>query len=124
MKYSYCLGLALLCRVFISCEAPAVSDRPNILFVIADDQSFGHTSYAGSAWVKTPAFDRIAREGLYFSNAYTPNAKCAPSRAIILTGRNSWQLEAAANHWPYFPEHYQTFPEVLQNAGYFVGRTG
>ena len=124
MKYTVLVGIVLIGTGFISCKSNADQERPNILFVIADDQSFEHTSYAGSKWVQTPAFDRIAKEGLYFSHAYTPNAKCAPSRAIILTGRNSWQLEAAANHWPYFPEKFRTFPEVLQSAGYFIGRTG
>jgi len=124
MKYIVLVGIVLIGTGFISCKSIADQERPNILFVIADDQSFEHTSYAGSKWVQTPAFDRIAKEGLYFSHAYTPNAKCAPSRAIILTGRNSWQLEAAANHWPYFPEKFRTFPEVLQSAGYFIGRTG
>jgi len=73
------------------------SPPPNILFCIADDASYAHFGANGCAWVNTPAFDRIAREGIVFSRAYTPNAKCSPSRAIILTGRNSWQLEAAAN---------------------------
>ena len=122
-KNLYCL-VSLAVISFFSCNTPNKDCRPNILFVIADDQSFSHTSFSGSKWVQTPAFDRVAREGLYFTNAYTPNAKCAPSRAIILTGRNSWQLEAAANHWPFFPEKYQTFPEALANRGYFTGRTG
>ena len=69
---------------------------------IADDVSYPHMGAYGTPWVKTPGFDRVAREGCC-CGAYTPNAKCAPSRAIILTGRNSWQLEAAGNHWPYFP---------------------
>jgi N-sulfoglucosamine sulfohydrolase len=73
--------------------------RPNILFAVADDASWPHMSAYGCRWVRTPAFDRVAREGVLFTNAYTPNAKCAPSRACILTGRNSWQLEAAANRW-------------------------
>ena len=77
------------------------SERPNILFAIADDWSYGHAGAYGCKWVSTPAFDRIAREGILFNRAYTPNAKCAPSRAIILTGRNSWQLEEAANHQNY-----------------------
>ena len=78
--------------------------RPNILFCIADDASMEYMSAYGfnNAWIKTPAFDRVAREGVLFNNAYTPNAKCAPSRACILTGRNSWQLEAAGNHSPIF----------------------
>lgn len=101
--------------------APA---RPNILFAIADDQSFPHTSAYGTKWVNTPAFDRVAREGLLFMRAYTPNAKCAPSRACILTGRNSWQLEEGANHAGNFPPNYRGFMEVLAANGYFTGWTG
>lgn len=60
----------------------------NILFCIADDA--GHMSAYGTPWIHTPAFDRVAREGILFENAYTCNAKSAPSRAAIITGRNSW----------------------------------
>src|SRR4051812_46824618 len=81
----------------------ASAARPNILFAISDDQSFPYASAYGTAWVKTPAFDRVAREGLLFMRAYTPNSKCAPSRACVLTGRNSWQLEEAANHAGFYP---------------------
>ncbi len=97
--------------------------RPNILFCIADDQSYAHTGANGCKWVKTPAFDRVAREGILFSNAFTPNAKCAPSRSCILTGRNSWQLEAAANHVPFFPAKFTTYAETLLQNGYHVGYT-
>lgn len=103
-------------------EAPA--ERPNILFVIADDASYLHFGAYGVDWVQTPAFDRVASEGILFNRAYTPNAKCAPSRSAILTGRNSWQLEEAANHWPYFPQQFTTYPEVLSDQGYHVGYTG
>ncbi len=96
---------------------------PNILFAIADDASYPHMSAYGCSWVKTPAFDRVATEGLLFNNAYTPNAKCAPSRACILTGRNSWQLEEAANHVPYFPVKFKTYAEALEQNGYHVGYT-
>lgn len=97
--------------------------RPNILFAIADDASFPHMSAYGTPWVRTPAFDRVADEGILFTNAYTPNAKCAPSRASILTGRNSWQLKAAANHTPFFPPEFKTYAEALAGNGYFVGKT-
>ena len=96
-------------------------DRPNILFAIADDVSFPHMGAYGTSWVKTPNFDWVAENGLLFQQAYTPNAKCSPSRAIILTGRNSWQLEEAANHVPFFPAKYKTFFEVLKEQGYFTG---
>lgn len=101
-------------------EAP----RPNILFCISDDQSFPHAGAYGCSWVKTPAFDRVAREGILFTNAYTPNAKCAPSRSSILTGRNSWQLEEAANHVPFFPQKFKTVVESLGDNGYYTGYTG
>ena len=97
--------------------------RPNILFAIADDWGYGHASAYGSNWVKTPGFDRVARAGLLFTHAYTPNAKCAPSRAVILTGRNSWQLEEAANHIPFFPAKFKTWAEALGERGYFAGMT-
>ena len=100
------------------------SERPNILFAIADDWSYGHAGAYGCKWVSTPAFDRIAREGILFNRAYTPNAKCAPSRAIILTGRNSWQLEEAANHQNYFPAKFKSWMEVLTENGYSTGYTG
>ena len=96
---------------------------PNILFAIADDWGFGHASAYGTKWVKTPSFDQVAKEGLLFTHAYTPNAKCAPSRACILTGRNSWQLKEAANHLCYFPQEFKSWPEVLTEKGWHTGHT-
>ncbi|UCS95812.1 sulfatase [Echinicola marina] len=98
--------------------------QPNILFAIMDDVTYKHMGAYGCDWVNTPNFDRIAAEGILFNNAYTPNAKCAPSRSNILTGRNSWQLEEAANHWSYFPTKFKTFAEVLDEHDYHVGYTG
>ncbi|GAA5521560.1 ulvan-active sulfatase [Fodinibius salicampi] len=105
-------------------QSPDENTSPNILFAISDDQSFPHASAYGTDWVKTPAFDRVAEEGIRFDQAYVPNPKCAPSRSIILTGRNSWQLEEAANHWPEFPQKFKVYTEALAEAGYFVGSTG
>ena len=107
-----------------ACGQKEESKRPNILFCIADDVSYPHASIYGTRWVNTPAFDRVAREGLLFENVYTCNAKSAPSRSSIITGRNSWQLEAAANHWPEFPAKFTSFAEVLLHNGYYTGGTG
>ena len=118
------LIIALVAFCIFSCKTKQLTEeRPNILFCIADDQSFPHAGAYGCNWVKTPAFDRVASQGILFTNAYTPNAKCAPSRASIITGRNSWQLEEAANHVPYFPAKFKTYAESLQEFGYFVGHT-
>jgi arylsulfatase A-like enzyme len=105
--------------------APAYSqERPNIVFCIADDASYHHFGANGCSWVKTPNFDRVCREGIRFCNCYTPNAKSAPSRACILTGRNSWQLREAGNHITNFPADIKTFPEALRENGYETAFTG
>ncbi|SEE88290.1 uncharacterized sulfatase [Ruania alba] len=95
---------------------------PNILFAIADDAS--HMSAYGHSFVHTPNFDRVAEQGVLFMNAFTSNPKCAPSRASILTGRHSWQLEEACNHFGIFPSKFAVFPDLLDDAGYHVGYTG
>lgn len=115
------MSLSVFPKVFASKSMS--SDRPNILFCIMDDAS-PHMSAYGCQWSQTPAFDKIAKNGLLFTNAYTPNAKCAPSRATLLTGRNSWQLEEGANHVNFFPVKFKTFPEVLRENGYITAKTG
>jgi arylsulfatase A-like enzyme len=96
--------------------------RANILFCLADDAGM-HMGAYGCPWVSTPGFDRVAREGVLFNHAYTPNAKCAPSRACILTGRNPWQLGEGANHCGRWPAEFTTFMEALGRHGYHVGHT-
>jgi arylsulfatase A-like enzyme len=115
----YFAALIVLLTANVACAA----ERPNILFCIADDASFPHAGAYGTKWVKTPGFDRVAKEGLLFTHAYTPNAKCSPSRACILTGRNTWQLKQACNHIPFFPPEFKTYAEALTEHGYFVGKT-
>ncbi|MEM9480462.1 MAG: sulfatase [Verrucomicrobiota bacterium] len=119
MRFLYSLIAAFVALPFTLFAA----DRPNILFAIADDLSYPHMGAYGAEWVKTPGFDRVAKEGLLFMRAYTPNAKCAPSRACVLTGRNSWQLEEAANHWCFFPAKFKGVVEALGENGYFTGYT-
>jgi arylsulfatase A-like enzyme len=104
-------------------SAGAAPATPNILFCIADDAS-PHFGAYGCKWVQTPNIDRLARNGLVFENAYTPTAKCAPSRAAILTGRYPWQLEQGANHQTFFPAKYKAFTEALREAGVEVGSQG
>ncbi|MHC4887268.1 MAG: sulfatase family protein [Planctomycetota bacterium] len=102
----------------------SISKRPNILFCIADDAS--HFGAYGHGFVKSPAFDRVAREGVLFTNMFTTNPKCAPSRASLLTGKHTWQLKEACTHWNVFPgsEELDVYPDLLEGAGYHVGFTG
>jgi N-sulfoglucosamine sulfohydrolase len=121
-KYGFGSLLLLTPLAFIHCTRQK-DNHPNILFAIGDDISWPHMSAYGCSFIKTPGFDRVARNGILFTNAYTPNAKSAPSRACILTGRNSWQLEAAANHWSFFPPKFETFMESMGHNCYNVGCT-
>jgi uncharacterized sulfatase len=118
-------SLALLLQISAGCgEQPVPARRPNILVAIADDQSFPHTSVYGATFVRTPAFDRIATEGVLFRNAFAASPGCSPSRAALLTGRHTWQLEQAGTHASSFPSKYVTYPDLLEQSGYFVGFTG
>lgn len=99
-------------------------DRPNILFCISDDQSYAHTGANGDPVVQTPAFDRIAREGLRFTNAYCDAPTCGPSRSAILTGQSIWRLEEAGNIHSTLPAKFATYTEELNKSGYQLGYTG
>lgn len=124
MRNFFVQAVALLVLPLVSCTATTAAEPPNILFIIADDASrhFGEAYHC--RWARTPNIDRLAAAGVVFDNAYTPTSKCAPSRAAILTGRNPWQLEEAANHQPYFPAKFTAFTEVLQQAGVYTGGAG
>ena len=123
IKSAIILSPCILNQCHAGNKKDTTEDRPNILIAVADDISFPHMSAYGCSWIKTPGFDRVAKDGILFNNAYTPNAKSSPSRACMLTGRNSWQLEEAANHVPFFPPKYTTFMESLGKHGYEVGYT-
>ena len=94
-----------------------VARQPNILFCISDDQSYAHTGFHGESQVRTPAFDRIAREGIYFSGAFCDAPTCGPSRSAILTGQSIWRLEQAGNIHSTLPAKFTTYTELLQKAG-------
>ena len=113
---------ALICVGYASLAA--ADSRPNFLFIIADDASLHFGETYGCKWAKTPNIDRLAREGLAFDNAYVATSKCAPCRASILTGRNPWQLEEAANHQNHFPSKFTSFGDALAKHGVLGGSCG
>jgi arylsulfatase A-like enzyme len=115
--------------LFLSCiggTAAGATDqkRPNILFAIADDWGWPHAGAYGDPVLKTPTFDRLAREGALFHHAYVSSPSCTPSRGAVLTGQWHWRLEGAGNLWSVFPDKFTTYPELLKEAGYEVGSTG
>lgn len=105
-------------------KAPPAARRPNVLLAVADDLSWPHLSAYGCRAVNTPAFDRVAREGVLFRNGFAGSPGCSPSRAALLTGKHHWQLGAAGTHASDFPAEHVVYPDALEQAGYAVGTTG
>ncbi len=120
---SFAYALIVILYLFSACQSK-IEKKPNILFCIADDQSFLHTSFQGTNIVKTPNIDRIAHNGIVFQNAYCNASSCAPSRASILTGKNIWELEEGGLLFGALPQNINTFPQILKQNGYETGFTG
>ena len=121
------LIFSMLVISLLSCEPaiePTAEAQPNILFAISDDQSFAHTSFAGCRFVSTPAFDRVARSGVYFVNCMAGSPGCAPSRSTIVTGRYHWQNEQSGQHASGWLKKYVPFVDLLKANGYHTGLTG
>ena len=95
--------------------------RPNILFLMADDWSWPHAGAYGAPVVKTPTFDRVAREGVLFANAYVSSPSCTPSRMSIASGQWHWRLKDAANLGGSLAIDVKVYPELLEDAGYKIG---
>ena len=126
---------ALAVTIAVSCALPCSSEEgdsqpsarrksPNILLAITDDQSYFQTGRAGSESVRTPAFDRIARQGVWFPKGFCASPGCSPSRAALLTGKYPWQLGPAGTHGSSFPKEHVVFVDRLEAAGYATGYTG
>lgn|GEM_PF-3619295 len=113
----------MLLLAFVARAATAQDRPPHILFAIADDWGWPHAGSYADPVVKTPTFDRIAREGIPFHHAYISSPSCTPSRAAILTGQYHWRLEESANLWSTLQAKFPVYPDLLEDAGYSVGYT-
>jgi arylsulfatase A-like enzyme len=139
IRYNLSLLLNLLARLAIglflvdglACgeTPPANSDgsipgqRPNIIFILSDDHACSAISAYGSVIAQTPNIDRIANEGIVFTNAMVENSICAPSRAAILTGKFSF-INGETENGIVFNGNQQTFPKLLRHAGYQTALIG
>jgi N-sulfoglucosamine sulfohydrolase len=121
-----------LCFVFLAWASwagvplaqEADRERPNILFCLADDQSYPHAGAYGEPVIKTPVFDRASREGVLFRHAYCAAPSCTPSRSAILTGQDIWRLGQGGQLFGTLPVEHPVYTELLSRAGYHVGYMG
>ena len=121
IKAAYALPLAA--AGLTACAEKAVQERPNILFIMTDDHTTQAMSCYGGNLIETPNMDRIANEGIRFDNCYATNALSGPSRACILTGKFG-HVNGFTDNASKFDGSQQTFPKLLQTAGYKTAMVG
>ncbi|HEY9258404.1 arylsulfatase [Chitinophaga sp.] len=117
-------------------KAATVRQKPNIIFIYADDLGYGETGPYGQQKIKTPNLDRLSAEGIHFNQFYTSTPVCAPARCMLLTGRHGGHSYIRGNYemggfpdsleggqMP-LPEGTVTIGRMLQQAGYTTGAIG
>ncbi|MCM8531536.1 MAG: sulfatase-like hydrolase/transferase, partial [Lentisphaeraceae bacterium] len=112
----------LILLYLIAFSINAQEKRPNILIALADNWAFPTASAYGDKVVKTPTFDRIAKNGILFNEAYCQIPSCSPARAVLLSGQAFCRLGSGANLWGFWPE-VKNYPDLLKESGYHVGYT-
>ena len=139
MKTRILLRLLLVLAVFyapLTSQAEA-ADKPNIIFIMADDLGYGDLGSFGQTEIQTPHLDRMAKEGTRFTHAYAGSPVCAPSRSVLMTGLHTGHTTVRGNFGKYgvkglgggdgrVPLNAEdvTVAEVLKEAGYVTGMTG
>ena len=144
MKKTYQLFLFIISFFFLSCtQSPTQKteqQKPNILFILADDLGYNDLSCMGSTYYETPNIDKIARKGMVFTNGYAACQVCSPSRASLMTGKSparhgitDWIGAPTGENWrrykrytktlppengDHLPHEYTTLPELLKTNGY------
>ncbi|MFD0795897.1 sulfatase [Maribacter chungangensis] len=129
-KYELSGLFILLILCFFSCKEKVTKTtetkeigKPNILFIMSDDHAYQAISAYSNKLIETPNIDRIAKEGITFTNASVTNSICAPSRATILTGKHTHINGKTDNSRP-FDDSQVTFPQLFQKAGYETAMFG
>ncbi|PWJ58733.1 arylsulfatase A-like enzyme [Dyadobacter jejuensis] len=104
-------------------ESEKKTSRPNILFIMSDDHAYQAISAYSNQLLETPNIDRLAKEGMLFTNASVTNSICAPSRATILTGKHT-HINGKTDNISPFDTTQMTFPQLFQKAGYQTAMFG
>ena len=130
---------ALAVTQFEFCQGPA-GPKPNVIYILADDLGYGELGCFGQEKIRTPSIDRIAAEGMKFSQHYSGSPVCAPSRCVLLTGKHTghayirnnsemrergevWRNPLVEGQYP-LPENTFSIGRLFQSAGYTTGVIG
>lgn len=122
-KVFICLCALFTVSTVLISFIPTKKQRPNILFIMSDDHAYQAISAYSNKLITTSHIDQIAREGMLFTNACVTNSICAPSRAVILTGKHSHINGKIDNYFPFDTTNI-TFPQLLQASGYQTAMFG
>ncbi len=126
------VAFAVIGIILLRAQTPAQGQeavgaaRPalNVVVAIADDWSWSHAGADGDPAVRTPTYDRLAREGVRFTHAFAASPSCTPSRAALLTGQAPHRLAEGAQLWSHLPSRFVVYPDLLEARGYDVGHSG
>src|SRR5204862_4725922 len=127
MAYRFILSISLL---FVLGFTAIAADRPNIVFLFADDLGYGDVGPFGQTKIRTPNIDQLAKDGMRLTQCYAGNAVCAPSRCVLMTGMHPGHAQVRDNR-EVQPEGQHslkagtvTLPRLLQSLGYATGGFG
>ncbi len=123
MTVSIMNRLLLIASAFLFTMSIYAQQRPNIILIMSDDHAQQSISAYDTTYIRTPNIDRLANEGAIFENSFCTNSICAPSRAVILTGKHS-NINGQVHNGIRFDSSQVTFPKMLQAAGYRTGMIG
>ncbi|MEM9834021.1 MAG: sulfatase [Bacteroidota bacterium] len=118
------LSVVVFCILHTNLAVAQQQERPNIIFILIDDQRYDFLSFLEHPWIKTPHIDELASQAMFFENAFVTTSLCSPSRASIMTGQYARVHKVMDNDTP-LPKGTPTFPIELQKAGYqtaFLGK--
>ena len=119
-----CFHAAGLLLTLSAAQTMAQSTRPNIVYIMTDDHTQQMMSCYGHSPVQTPNLDRIAQEGVLFSESFVANSLSGPSRACMITGKHSHKNGFTNNEHGIFDGSQQTMPKLMQQAGYQTALIG
>jgi arylsulfatase len=124
----------VLLAALLSPAVTIAADRPNVVFFLADDLGWGDLGCYGQTKIRTPSIDRLAADGMKFTQAYAGNAVCAPSRCCLMTGKHpghahvrdnrQWKPQVQWSGQIPLPEGTVTLPRLFKQAGYATGAMG